>query len=336
MSYSNDFLSLCQSNVKEDLYSLKLLIEQNPEVLQERTNYGRNGLYLACQYNLLETAKLLLDNNMKVDSYMIDGWTPLYHACHTGNFFTAKFLLEHKANLNKRTVAGFTPLHAAVQNGHYETVALLLQHGADVNKATSIGTTPLMIASYFNHLQIAKLLLENEANHSAKNKFGKTALDCSHKRSALCRILEKATGCMRSVDNLNSSKNLPSVDIKLALNAQVNHFDDSAYNSYFNETENNTPVNKHLSLNMNSTSKKRDSVTLEVVKEKSINAFNFWKENFSTSQEVKTTDFLKALELKKGQKLEDFAELHNLENVDQKTFSFLIKEKRGPLLPIFD
>jgi ankyrin repeat protein len=106
-----------------------------------------------------------------------DGWTPLHLAAFFGGTDAAKLLIERGADVNAKSAnpSANMPLHAAVAARHADIVQLLLESGVDVNAVQSGGWTALHQAADNGDLGMVQLLLENGADVSAARDDGATA-----------------------------------------------------------------------------------------------------------------------------------------------------------------
>jgi ankyrin repeat protein len=90
-------------------------------------------LHFAAKEDAIESARLLLDEGVKVDARDSRKQTPLHIAAWRGNAEMVALLLDHGADINAADSAGDTPLrHAGVVGNPAATV--LLRRGAKLNK----------------------------------------------------------------------------------------------------------------------------------------------------------------------------------------------------------
>ncbi len=122
------------------------MIESGLVDLDAKNGNGETPLHWASRYNLIETAKLLLEAGADVKAKNYDGETPLYWACWYDNFEVAKLLLDRGADVEAKDNYGLAPLHWASKNGRIETAKLLIDAGAEVEAEDEYGRTPLDLA----------------------------------------------------------------------------------------------------------------------------------------------------------------------------------------------
>jgi ankyrin repeat protein len=145
------------------------LLEHNPTL----------NIFEASSVGNLDRVKVLLNDDPElVNAYAPDGFYPLGLACFFGHGEVAEFLVENRADVNMRAHNGqqVMPIHAASASGQLEIVQLLLAHGADVNAQQEGGFVPLHNAAQNGQLEMVRLFLDKGADVNAANKDGLTAL----------------------------------------------------------------------------------------------------------------------------------------------------------------
>ena len=100
-----------------DVETVKVLLKENPALVNDRDNRGRTPLHLAAAHEQEEIAKLLLAKKADVNAKDKDGCTPLHEAAQNGSGRVAKVLLSTKADVKARSNFGDTPLHDAADDG---------------------------------------------------------------------------------------------------------------------------------------------------------------------------------------------------------------------------
>lgn len=88
-------------------------------------------LQKAACFGYIKLARLLLDNEVKVNTRDRNRNTPLINACHTNHFDVAVYLVEKGAYINARNKYGWTALKYACASNRKELVKYLIEHGAD-------------------------------------------------------------------------------------------------------------------------------------------------------------------------------------------------------------
>jgi len=86
--------------------------------------------------------------------------TPLVLASQLGHIEVVRYLLENKVKINAKVYQGWTALHEATKQGHTHVVDLLLSKDESiVNDVDSWGRTPLMIAAESNRTETMRMLM---------------------------------------------------------------------------------------------------------------------------------------------------------------------------------
>jgi F-type H+-transporting ATPase subunit beta len=138
-----------------DLESFKALIEQHPELLENR-------------FEIRPTRER---------HYWPTGGTALHWAVVSGDEALLAFLRSHNADMNPKDRYGMTPLHTAVWMRQQSVLAQLLAAGADADATTEEDHTALHLAAMRNSGEAARVLLEAGARADARDKSGRTAMD---------------------------------------------------------------------------------------------------------------------------------------------------------------
>ncbi len=176
---------------KGDLKRAKMLIADNPSILNGWTKTSSWPSYVPLLNSLAETGKidgvkLLLEHNVDVNLGNKVGETPLHVAAINGHTQIARLLVEHGADVSARRdycnwrsgncVPTDTPLHEAAKRGHRQIASLLIEYGADVNAKDVTGETPLYNAAEEGQAKVVRFLIEHGANVNVKTTFDYTPL----------------------------------------------------------------------------------------------------------------------------------------------------------------
>ena len=149
--------------------------EQKPAATPESTSPQLFAALDQDEVDVEVVRKLLEQNPALVNMKSEDGYTPLHIAAGRGQEEVIKLLLSMHADVNARNEKnlGRTPLHDAVSVGRTRSIELLLSAKADVNAADTEENTALhMVRSKAD----AELLLANGGNIEAKNRGKRTPL----------------------------------------------------------------------------------------------------------------------------------------------------------------
>ena len=121
--------------------------------------------------------KLLFEENPEIiNSPNEVGYTPLVLACYSGNKEVVAFLVDKVDNIDGLSNYG-TPLMAAVFKGYSEIVRILIENGVDVNMTDAKGTTAAHYAVMFRNYNLIEQLVNANADFELKNNLQKSALD---------------------------------------------------------------------------------------------------------------------------------------------------------------
>lgn len=136
-----------------------------------------SSFYNIARRGTVEEAKVLVAQNPEIINTPNEyGFSPLILACYNGNIKMVYFLIEQKAVINYISQEG-TALMGATVKGNEQLVALLLENGADTNLTNQDGITALMYAVQFKNPKIIKLLLQHNANKTLVDNEGRTAFE---------------------------------------------------------------------------------------------------------------------------------------------------------------
>ncbi|XP_058809025.1 serine/threonine-protein phosphatase 6 regulatory ankyrin repeat subunit A-like [Phymastichus coffea] len=157
--------------------------------------------------DLVDFARILLDNGAKVEMKNNEGKTPLLATVAHSSIQVLELLLEYGADFKGCDNRGFGVLHYLASSPNNATACasllqLLLKLGCDVNAKSQHGRTPLYVAVCTGHNVCFDLLIERGANIRCRDvKFDMTILHVAAKYAKhyvlkrLMRILNKGDPC---------------------------------------------------------------------------------------------------------------------------------------------
>lgn len=175
-----------------DFESVKHLLENGANPNKHR--YGKTALYIATSLERLDIMECLL--NFKADPHI--GSTPLHYAARYTSLDSVKLLLDNEVDVNSVDRTGWTPLHCASLVFGYDDrspiVNLLLERKAEPNALTDDGFNSLHLAVYTRDasqsLKSIDYLLKGFVDVHAQNKHGETPLDIA-KQGGNADVIER-------------------------------------------------------------------------------------------------------------------------------------------------
>lgn len=127
----------------------------------------------AVKKNDLVTVKQLLEHNKELLNYETPFGTFLHDAALFGIYDMAKYLISCGIDINKRAgTLDISPVTCAASNGYLDIVKLLYDNGATFDVSTPEGN-PLFAAIPNNHFEVAKFLIDHGIDITAKYYIGK-------------------------------------------------------------------------------------------------------------------------------------------------------------------
>ena len=189
-----NILEVCRTN---DVKALKLLLQQNWTNADCSDAFTkRKALHIVSESNSIILLKLLLEQEIDINSRDSQGATPLHLASMKGHLRIVQTLLEYGAKINPRKLqsystplhlasassedcvkvveylckqredlvdeiesSGRTALHLACRNGCTSVVKILMECNADVSRKDNDGLTPIQVACRYGHVEIVNLFV---------------------------------------------------------------------------------------------------------------------------------------------------------------------------------
>lgn len=187
-----------------NIHDLELLLNKNPDLVQQNTSHDISPLLLACYYHksqivqtilkyiktitiheacatgLGQHVQMMIENKPDVvNEISSHGFTPLGIATHFNQEAIVRLLLLHYADPNISSQNGYSsyPLHAALGNNNADISKMLIEAGAEVNVCQNGRVTPLHLAAQHGNIDLIILLLEQGADVSVTTELGANASD---------------------------------------------------------------------------------------------------------------------------------------------------------------
>ena len=204
----------------DDVASAKLLLAENPGLLNEPSEEGNTALHIACAVRSLDFLSFLINEEIDLEQSNGAGKTALILAIEQNDLELVELLFEAGADVNGENDRGQTPLYVGIRSGAHEDlisclldhpeltcdpealnaavllkkidlIDLLLECGWEISpKKTRSGNSPLILAVLSNDLKLADYLLTKGANPQQTEKAGSTALILAAERG-FTQILER-------------------------------------------------------------------------------------------------------------------------------------------------
>lgn len=168
------FAALDQDEV--DLDAVRKLLEQNPGLVNAKSEDGDTPLHIAAGYGQDEVIKLLLSMHAAVNARneKNGGQTPLHDAVSARRTSSVELLLAAKADVNATDDEEDTALHMV---GSKADAELLLANGGNIEARNRGKRTPLLkVIGATRPAEVVETLLGHNADVKARDILGNTAL----------------------------------------------------------------------------------------------------------------------------------------------------------------
>lgn len=173
--YINWFHTL-ENTCKQKSYNDIINMIAEGVYIDARDNSGNTGLFIACQYNDIYLAEILLRNNIDINIKNSDNETALHYAIYENNNDMVSLLIKYNADINCKNNFGLTPLMICCkENLDYCMIMSLINSGVNLDLQDNDGNTALHYASINNRYDVIGLLLLNGADKYINNNNNKRA-----------------------------------------------------------------------------------------------------------------------------------------------------------------
>eukprot|EP00210_Caulerpa_lentillifera_P005353 g5115.t1 len=160
----------------DDSVSVKQILCEGLDSNAKFSDFQNSLLMRAAQSDAVESAKLLINSEAKIESGDNRRWTALYYAARFNHSRIAQILIENGANVDSRTDVGWTPLHPAAYHNYLAVAKVLIAANATVNIKNVRQFTPLHLAAKKDSIEVAKVLISNNADIEARQINGEAPL----------------------------------------------------------------------------------------------------------------------------------------------------------------
>jgi uncharacterized membrane protein YidH (DUF202 family) len=121
--------SLFEAIRQNDLEKVRLLIDENPEIVFSRSGkYNATPLHDSAFNGFIDATELLISKKAEVNALDKDGLTPLHYAAAKGYGNVVELLVANSANINSEAADGRTAFQIAVKNGHKDISEFMRNH----------------------------------------------------------------------------------------------------------------------------------------------------------------------------------------------------------------
>ncbi|MCK5127266.1 MAG: ankyrin repeat domain-containing protein [candidate division Zixibacteria bacterium] len=162
--------------IKGNRETLEYLASQGVDYNIISVTDSSTPIFWAANAGNVEVISYLLENRVKADYEMPNGWTPLHNAARSGHIDAVRLLVENGAQITKPDNDGNTPFNSSVERGDIEVVTFFLENGADANSTNSDNMSALHWAALRGNLELAQMFIERGADVNVVDSFGTTPL----------------------------------------------------------------------------------------------------------------------------------------------------------------
>lgn len=117
--------SLMTATIDQNIDGVRFFVKAGDSLINQKNFGGATSLHLACRQKNYEIAKILIDNNAKLNLKDKEGWTPLMRAALAGQEDIVDLLLINGADAAIKNSIGETAIHHAASSNCNECLKLL-------------------------------------------------------------------------------------------------------------------------------------------------------------------------------------------------------------------
>ncbi|BAO99793.1 ankyrin repeat domain-containing protein [Wolbachia endosymbiont of Cimex lectularius] len=150
------------------------------------------------------------------------GNTLLYYAVQEGNLYLARLLVKEDVDVNTKDNEDLTPLHAAAISNAKDVAEFLVDNGADVDARDNIDWTPLHTAAFFDAEDVAELLISKGANIRARNNKNKAPFEIAQGEVVTFLAVAKGNSGNTLLHYAAKEGNLDLIELLIKEGADIN------------------------------------------------------------------------------------------------------------------
>ncbi len=130
--------SLHLAVLKKDITMFKMLIKYVKNI-DARTKGGSTALHYACNFQLTEIVKILLERGADQNIIEVEyDFYPIFYSVVQNNVEITKILVQYAANPNHQDYMGNTIIHYAIMNNHIEILDYIIKYYDIKSKNTDV------------------------------------------------------------------------------------------------------------------------------------------------------------------------------------------------------
>ena len=163
---------------KDDMGKIKMILEENPELLDSLDKNGFTPLHWAVIYGRKDMIEYLIGKGADIRGLKeaLRGWTPLQSALFAYNNEVSDLLVVHGALEELENEEGLTYLYLAASSGNVSIISQLIKKEIPIAVKNKYGDTPLHKAAGKGQIEAAEILLASGADINAQNIKGEAPI----------------------------------------------------------------------------------------------------------------------------------------------------------------
>jgi len=233
--YFHGYQDVKNALFNNDFDEFRSVLEKFPEInINEVMTEGETFLTYSIKNDFTEIRNYLLENGANVNRPNINKETPLFVAVEYDRLNSIMRLIDLKADLDQKDINGDTPLHLAIKLEKDVIATLLINSGAQIQLTDKHGKSALKLAQEYNvpaTLNVITVLLNIEYGAPDLENF-KTLLENNDYKS-LSTVLERYPYLLKEMaydalnpfsillDSKNESKAIKTAEVLISNHGNV-------------------------------------------------------------------------------------------------------------------